>query len=129
MPSCLRMLAICSGLEILPASTIAGSPPTQLNRTKMSRITPPIVGMICNSLRITYAVISLYLPFHLLHGRALRGHVEVQVLEVRIDDRVLLVSLHPRVLQMVEDAVHAQSPRRVREDEPVHLSLELVALG
>jgi hypothetical protein len=54
-PSCLRMLAICSGLEILPASTCAGSPPTQLKRKKMSRITPKIVGIICHSLRITYA--------------------------------------------------------------------------
>ena len=52
-PSCLRMLAICSGLEILPASTCAGSPPTQLNRKKMSRITPARVGIICHIRRIT----------------------------------------------------------------------------
>src|ERR1700733_941853 len=112
------MLAICSGLEILPASTIAGSPPTQLKRKKMSRITPPIVGMICHSRRITYAVTMP--PSS--HGQVLRGHVEVQVLEVRIQDRVLLVSLHPRVLQVVEDAVHAQAPRRVGQDEAVHLA-------
>jgi hypothetical protein len=47
------MLAICSGLEIFPASTCAGSPPTQLNRKKMSRITPRIVGIICQMRRIT----------------------------------------------------------------------------
>ncbi len=50
-PSCFLMLAICSGLEIFPASTCAGSPPTALKRKKMSRITPASVGIICHSLR------------------------------------------------------------------------------
>src|SRR5436853_7156411 len=105
------MLAICSGLEIFPASTWAGSPPTQLNRMKISRITPAIVGIICQILRITYAVTVSSL-WESPHGDLLGRHIEVEVFEVGIEDRVLLVALHPRVLQMVVDAVHAQAPRR-----------------
>src|SRR6185503_10799989 len=124
-PSWWRMLAICSGLEILPASTCAGSPPTQLNRKKMSRITPKIVGMICNNRRTTYAVTFC----SSLHGRLLGGHVDVEVLVVGIQDGVLLVALHPRILQVVEAPDHAQPPRSIREHEPVHLAIELVPLG
>src|SRR5438552_18163308 len=108
-PSCLRILAICSGLEILPASTWAGSPPTQLNRMKMSRITPAIVGIICQIRRMTYAVKSS----SSLHGQLLRGDVEIQPLVVRVQDRMLLVALHPGILQVVEDAVHAKPDRCV----------------
>src|SRR5690348_2540658 len=125
------MLAICSGLEILPASTIAGSPPTQLNRKKMSRMTPTMVGTICQSLRITYAVTSLSpLVGRLLsHGGLLGRHVDIQPFEVGVQDRVLRVALHPGPLQVVEDAVHAQAPRRVGEQQPVHLAVERIALG
>src|SRR5688572_11622 len=52
------MLSICSWLLILPASTYAGSPPTQLNSTKTRSTTPSSVGTICQSLRTMYAVIS-----------------------------------------------------------------------
>ena len=37
----------------------------------------------------------------------LRADVDVQILEVGIENRVLLVALHPRILQVVEDAMHA----------------------
>ncbi len=50
-PSWRRMLSICSWLLILPASTYAGSPPTQLNRKNTSRTTPSIVGTICHKRR------------------------------------------------------------------------------
>src|SRR4051812_13040305 len=103
------MFAICSGLEILPASTCAGSPPTQLNRMKMSRMTPAIVGIICQIRRMTYAATKA--SFALLGAGLLGHHVEVEVLEVGVEDGVLLVALHPRVLQVVVDAVHAE-PRR-----------------
>src|SRR5258706_12032170 len=99
-PSCLRMLAICSGLEIFPARTWAGSPPTQLNRKKMSRITPASVGIICHSLRITYAVIAFSSLFAVLLARQLmRGHLDDHVLELGIENRVLLGALHPCGLQ------------------------------
>src|ERR1043165_3740316 len=124
MPSWRRMLAICSGLEIFPASTCAGSPPTQLNRMKISRITPAMVGIICQIRRITYAVIRCLL----LHRHALLGHVDVEPDEIRIQDRVLLVALHPRVQQVIEDAMHPEAPRSVHEDEPIHLAVEAVAL-
>ncbi len=39
-----------------------------------------------------------------------------------------LYALHPRVHQVVEDAVHAQAPGRVGEDEAVHLAVERVSL-
>src|SRR6476659_9425004 len=120
------MLAICSGLEILPASTCAGSPPTQLKRKKISRMTPAIVGIICHSLRITYAVTSRSLLAKLLlpgDGRLLGRHVDIEVLEVRIQDRMLLVSLDPRVLQVVVGAMHAQPPGRIHEDQPDHLAV------
>src|SRR5689334_17902121 len=123
------MLAICSGLEILPASTCAGSPLTQLKRKKMSRITPAIVGIICHSLRITYAVISRLLLSPLggsLHRDLLGPDVDVQVLEVGIQDRMLLVSLHPGILEVVVDAVHAQARGRVGEEQPVHLAVDRV---
>src|SRR5688500_16476244 len=125
------MFAICSGLEILPASTCAGSPPTQLNRKKMSRITPAIVGIICHSLRITYAVMRALLSPRgsSSHGHLLGGHVQIQVLEVGIQDRVLLVPLHPGVLQVVVDAMHAQANRRVREEQAVHLAVDRVPRG
>src|SRR5688572_17343472 len=130
-PSCLRMFAICSGLEIFPASTWAGSPPTQLNRKKMSRITPAIVGIICHSLRITYAVMRPLLSPRgsSSHGHLLGGHVQIQELEVGIQNRVLLVPLHPRMLEVVEDAVHAQAPRRIGEQQAVHLPVDPIALG
>src|SRR6185369_6062274 len=109
-----------------------GSPPTQLNRKKISRITPARVWIICHSLRTTYAVIALLLvgisPLLLGRGLLLRD-VDVEVLEVGIEDRVFLVALHPSVLQVVEDAVHAQAPGRVGEQQAVHLAVELVALG
>src|SRR5438067_12676505 len=104
------MLAICSGLEILPASTWAGSPPTQLKRMKMSRITPAIVGIICQIRRMTYAVIS---PPFSLHHHLLGRDVEIQPLEVRVQDRVLLVALHPGILQVAEDAMHPEPDRCV----------------
>src|SRR5260221_9541615 len=126
-PSCLRMLAICSGLEIFPARTWAGSPPTQLNSKKMSRITPKTVGIICHSLLTTYAVTNA-LPYS-FHGDVLCGHVQVQVLEIGVENGVFLVSLHPRVLQVVVDAVHAEPPRCVREQQTIHLVVDLVALG
>src|SRR5258706_12739743 len=101
-------MAYCAGFEILNASSCAGSSSTQLNRKKMSRITPAIVGIICHSLRITYAVIAFSSLFAVLLARQLlRGHVDVQVLEVGIENRVFLVALHPRVLRMVEDTVQA----------------------
>src|SRR5258708_30611125 len=101
------MFSICSLFEIFPASTCAGSPPTQLKRRKMSRITPKIVGIICHSRRITYAVTGCLLP----HGQLLGGHVDVEVLEIGVEDRVLLVALHPRVLQMVVEAVAPETRR------------------
>src|SRR5258705_4474960 len=52
------MFSICSGLEILPASRYAGSPPTQLNRANTSSTTPSRVGTICQSRRTTYANMS-----------------------------------------------------------------------
>src|SRR5215831_3890799 len=122
------MLAIWSGLEILPARTCAGSPPTQLNRMKISRITPKMVGIICQILRITYAVIST--PSsprgRLLHGGLLGGHVDVEPLVVGIQDRVLLVSLHPRILQVVELARDPQAPRGIGKNEPRHLPVQAV---
>src|SRR5688572_23658911 len=127
-PSCLRMFAICSGLEIFPASTWAGSPPTQLNRKKMSRITPAIVGIICHSLRITYAVMRSSSWEFSFHGDLLGRHVDVQVLEVGVQDRVLLVAPHPGVLQVVVDAVHAKPHRRVRQQQAVHLAVDGAAL-
>src|SRR4051812_36654768 len=119
------MFAICSGFEILPARTCAGSPPTQLNRKKMSRMTPAIVGIICQSLRITYAVMRASSASS--HGDLLRRQVEIQVFEIGVEDRVLLVSLHPRVLQVIEDAVHAQPPGRVREHQAIHFTVEAIA--
>jgi hypothetical protein len=50
-PSWRRMLAIVSGLEILPASRYAGSPPIQLKRMKTSSTTPASVGMNCQRRR------------------------------------------------------------------------------
>ena len=46
-----RMLAIAASSAILPASRYDGSPPTQLNSTKTSTMTPAIVGSICHSRR------------------------------------------------------------------------------
>src|SRR5256885_745876 len=117
-PSCLRMLAICSALEILPASTYAGSPPTQLNRTNTSTITPSIVGIICQSRRMMYAYID-----HLHRGQCCAPRIiapspsrrsvtlartyvataspvslpDVDVLPLGVQDRVLLVPENVRL--------------------------------
>ncbi len=45
-PSSLRIDSICSGLANIPPMISAGSPPKNLNRKKISRITPARVGII-----------------------------------------------------------------------------------
>src|ERR1700675_641522 len=129
------MLAICSALEILPASTYAGSPPTQLNRRNTRTITPSSVGIICQSRRTIYAYIchlrrerrcaprSLPLPLPSSPRRRLvaggRGSIgvtspasrpDVDVLPFGVQDRVLLVPEHLRLSEHVAIAADVEPP-------------------
>jgi hypothetical protein len=58
MPSWRRMFSICAGSGTFPARISAGSPPTQLNSTKTSAMTPARVGTICQSRLARYAPMS-----------------------------------------------------------------------
>src|SRR5437763_4069763 len=113
------MLAICSALEIFPASTYAGSPPTQLKRTNTSTMTPRIVGIICHTRRMMYAYIARYLRRNRFFARRLifarrlgsliaarvaadvaaragtRPHIDV--LPLGVEDRMLLVAPNLRL--------------------------------
>src|SRR6266700_6066953 len=144
------MLAICSALEILPASTYAGSPPTQLNRMKTSTMTPRIVGIICHSRRMMYAYIA-----HLHRGRATATRItalsprrrsvtfararvatasaasrpDVDVLPLGVQDGMLLVPEHLRLHDLVAVTADVEPPRGIGLDDLRHLVIELVALG
>src|SRR5438067_13330845 len=111
------MLAICSALEIFPASTYAGSPPTQLKRTNTSTMTPRIVGIICHTRRMMYAYIARYLRRDRFRARRLilretsvtaagvaadvaapaSPRPDIDVLPLRVQDRMLLVAQNLRL--------------------------------
>src|SRR4051812_36690608 len=116
------MFSICSADEILPASTYAGSPPTQLNRKKTSSTTPAIVGTICHSRRTMYPVMPSRPGAGAVAGAraSLRG-VDVDVLPFRMQDRMLLVPDHVWRDQHVAIAADVEAPRRVRLDHLGHL--------
>src|SRR5438552_13537583 len=93
------MLAICSALEILPARTYAGSPPIQLNRRKTSRMTPSMVGIICQTRLKMYAYICSLLPLRLNHAPRVIGLVAVRAAAVTAarSARPVLFVLLPRI--------------------------------
>src|SRR5258708_548027 len=145
------MLAICSALEILPASTYAGSPPTQLNRMNTSTMTPSIVGIICQSRRMMYAYIchlhrerrcappSLPLPYSPRRGlvTGARASIDVtspascpdiDVLPLGVQDRVLLVPEHLRLCEHVAIATDVEPPGCKGLDDLCHLVIQLIAL-
>src|SRR5947199_9972373 len=139
------MFSICSALEIFPASTYAGSPPTQLNRRNTRRMTPSSVGIICHRRRMIYpytrppcrrSACGRLAPQPCPQGWGMRAmlpalprRVDIDVLPLRVENRMLLIPQHPRLDQHVAVAADAEPPRRVGLDDAGHLVVEPVAFG
>src|SRR4051812_6373151 len=105
-----------------------------------SRITPSIVGIICQSRRMMYAVMGclLSVPDYRSGARRadspsrrlrLRPRPDIDVLPFGMQDGMLAIALHPGLRQHVAVAADGKPPRRVRLDHLRHVEVELVALG
>src|SRR5205807_8796018 len=105
------MFSICAGLEILPASRYAGSPPTKLNRKNTSSTTPSSVGANCHRRRTTYAS-KASVP---------GSWREIEIHPLGVQHRVLGEPDDVRLLQRVADAAVGEQPHRVHFHSARHL--------
>src|SRR5512141_781540 len=56
------------------------------------------------------------------------SRLEIEILPLRMQDRVLLESFHPRTDQVIAQAGHPEAPRAVDVHLPAHVDVEVVAL-